>query len=184
MKPIGYLIFWLLVLSGCNDDNDAKCLPPAVSLLSFSFAGAIDGTYTVAGEAPSSASMNLYDYSWAMGGKFSEYGVNWINIHSNLMYQSQYSSRASLIVQMHVPDKGVGKYPLPNRGLDFLTLEYSPNMHGELLFEFVSGTVDVTYYQCDRIIGTFSGELQGYNDGELVVINVTNGEFDVKVRRI
>jgi hypothetical protein len=185
MKSPWIIALSMLVLSECGDDDD-KCLPPAVSSLSYTYTGDINGAYAVEGEVPVSTpvSMTIYDYSWAMGGTFGEFGTYWVAIHSNLVYESQHSGRASLIVQIHVPDKGVGKYNLPDHGLDFLSLEYSPAWNGELSFEFVSGEVNVTYYQCNRIIGTFSGELQGFDDGEPVTIYVADGKFDVKVRPI
>ena len=189
MKSLLTIALSLLVLTGCtdddNDDNDIiNCLPPAISSLSFSYTGDITGTYSVQGELPSSTntSQTIYDYNWAMGGTFEEFGIKWVLIHSNLLYNSQNNNRTSLIAQMHVPDKGIGKYRLPSRGLEFITLEYSPSWNGELLFAFVSGEVNVKYYQCNRMMGTFSGELIGLNDGNNVTINVTDGKFDVKLR--
>jgi len=179
------LVFMLLLVWGCKSNDDVQCLAPVVSSLSYTYTGDMSGSYAVQGEVPSSTlNQNIYDFNWALGGSFSEFKTDWILIQSNKRYTSPYKTNASLTTQLHVPDQGVGKYPLPNRGLELLTIQYDNGWDDELVFEFVSGEVDVTYHQCDRIMGTFSGELSAVQDGKIFKITVTSGKFDVKIKPV
>jgi hypothetical protein len=186
MKSKTLLACLLLLVLGCQSNDDTvPCLAPAVSSLSYTYTGDMSGTFSVQGEVPAaSGSQNIYNSNWALGGSFSEFKSNWILIQANKLYTSKYNGNASLATQLHVPDQGVGKYALPNRGLEFLTIQYDLGWDDQLLFEFVSGEVNVTYHQCDRIMGTFSGELSAVSDGKFYTLKVSNGKFDVKIKPI
>jgi hypothetical protein len=187
MRTQSKIYLFMLILSGCIGDksDDNNCLPPSISSLSYTYNGFIEGNHSVQGEVPSTTSSTIFDYNWATGSKFTEYGTDYLMINSNLLYEGKQSNRASLGVQIILPNSGVGKYNIANGRQNSLSLEYAPVWLGELVFSFYAGEVNITYYQCNRIIGTFSGALSAINDandGELVSINVTDGKFDVKLR--
>jgi len=184
LKPLCKIALSILILSGCIDNNNdnEKCLPPSISSLSYVYSGFIDGTHAVQGEVPSPETSIIHDFNWVVGSKFTEYGIDYMMINSNLVYKGKQSNSASLGVQIILPNNGVGKYNINNGRLNILSLEYTPVWSGELVFHFNSGEVNVTYHQCNRIMGTFSGALTAINDGDIVAINVTEGKFDVKIQ--
>jgi hypothetical protein len=178
MKAYYLLLPALVIFFSCTKDDvpDEDCLPPATSSLSFSYSGEFTGSYSMMGEVPSSSSAIIYDYNWAMGGTFEEWGKKWIMIHSH---------HSGLSIQIHVPDKGVGKFSLPSdRNMDSAVLAYAPAWEGKIVMTFFTGEVNVTYNSCNRIMGTFSGQLSGVHDGNNPVITINNGIFDVKLKPI
>ncbi len=99
---------------------------------------------------------------------------DWISIIANFPpSQSMPASNISL----RLPDKGTGTYPLVNGWEDAWV-----NLSGQLgLFTFTAGSINVTYYKKGRIRGTFEG--QATTDGSPnKQIQVTNGQFDLKVK--
>ncbi len=73
------------------------------------------------------------------------------------------------------PDKGTGTYPLVN-GWEaaWLTLNGQP-------FAFTGGAINVTYYKNGRIRGSLEGTAKYYGSPDRD-IQVTNGQFDLKVK--
>ena len=170
-KPLLAIVF--LLSFSCGDDD--KCENFSKSTLSFNYSGFLNDTFSVSGELPSSESTIIWQHNWAVGEYFSDFGKEWMSINANLLL----NKGGSHIFQIHVPNTGVGKYSIPGRN-DIITFNHWKISEPELFYEFLSGEVNVTYSECGRIKGSFTGIMKDANGPD--TIEITDGEFDVKTK--
>jgi len=166
-----------LFFSGCKKDNEITDPVYPISSLSFEYSGFLNGTYSAIGKIPLSPDpgTSISDYEWADALAFQEYGVEWTGIMANLPTGN---GRECTALQMHIKNPGTGNFALPGRG-DFDFLCFGMNGTGnQQNFLFVSGTINVTTFKSNRIIGTFSGTLEMV-EGESLIIS--NGVFNMHV---
>ena len=164
------LILSLFALHCCEDSP--PCGQAAVSSISFNYSGTQSGVYFAKGEVPSSDTTAIYNHQWAMAGLFSDFGEKWILLQSNLPQGIEIEG-----IQMHVPAAGVGKFKLPSdRGLDFIIATSGSGL------DFISGEIEITYYQCGRVIGTFQGMLG--NPSGTISMAMFQGAFDLKLKNL
>ncbi len=181
-KTLNYLFVLigvlLMIFPGCKKDVKDTTEPVyPTSSLSFDYSGFLSGTYSVTGALPLSPDpgTSISDYEWADALVFEEYGVEWAGVMANFPTGN---GRESTYLQIHIKNPGTGDFALPGRG-SYDVLCFGMNGPGnQQNFLFTSGTIIVTSYKSNRIMGTFSGTLE-MGQGE--VITISNGVFNMHV---
>lgn len=167
----GLILSFLLIFLGCSDKN-IPCPEFGVSSLSYRYSGSLIGTYFAAGETPPQ-NTSYTNLEWAFARTTNGLGKEWIQIYSHLPA----NNNGGHFIQMHLLDKSTGKFNLPSDfGKDVLVFNDGPD---QTSYEFISGEINVTYYECERIIGTFHGEAKNPNGTDTITIQ--DGKFDVRV---
>ena len=164
----------LILLCGCKkDDESAPNTVYPVSSLSFDYSGLLNGTYSVVGDIPLSS---IYLKEWADAILFAEYGDKWIGILANSPTNKGSESNS---LQMHIKNPRTGNFILPSDRGDFDVLCFGLNGMGDQQnFNFTSGSISVTTFQSNRIIGTFNGTLEDLHGGS---VTISNGKFNMHV---
>lgn len=167
----------LSVNAGCKkDDKNTNDPVYPVSSLSFDYSGFVNGTYDAGGEIPHSPDpgTSITDYEWADALLFEESGVEWVGVMANFPTGA---GRESTYLQMHIKNPGTGNFSLPGRG-SYDVLCFGMNGAGnQQNFLFKSGTIQVTTFKSNRIIGTFNGTLEM----EAETLTISNGVFNMHV---
>ena len=163
-----------LLLQSCFSFTEEEvitvpCTPSATgaSTLSFSYSGSLNGATSANGELPSSYYTGK---EFAMAFAFSEYGEEWILIES-------FNPTDTISISFTIQDNGIGNSSLMGPGASYgsvLTI-------ADEQLSFISGGINITDYFCDRIKGTFQGDLKHNHIDSTTVLRIYDGVFDLKM---
>jgi len=160
------LHFMLLGFFGCGE-RITPCNPEIENMLSFNYSGHKEGTYS--GSVENADTL----VRWPRAERVEKDGFNLIVIASSHIGTADLD-----LFQFHIPDQGTGNFHLPTEGgTDAVAFDL---LGSPLVYHFVSSEVNVDFYECDRIKGTFQGELLRTGVDSL---KITDGIFDLKITR-
>jgi hypothetical protein len=162
----------LLVLNaGCHLPTDRQ---DTVSSLNFDYSGSRRGSFQAVGEMASDDLEVASTLEWATGSRVVDRGREYVVVVASVPVSPPGTHH---FLQLFVPATGAGSYPVRAGGLDGVVFDLYKTFTQDPYF-FRQGTITVTSLRENRIVGTFSGELEG-NDGR--TLRVSEGRFDVCV---
>jgi hypothetical protein len=170
------------MLAGCSD---SKTGPTGLTgALSFTYSGALSGTFNVTGQMPTSTSAQETS-SWAAGEVSTADATTFIaastprsaSTHDLIFVVAGRTTEGSATIDF---DNCVGD----NCSTVFFLLGHQNGQFGSALqsCELITGSIVITDLTSTRIKGTFSGTGRCFSSGDVETgFTVTNGSFDVPI---
>ncbi|HET7229508.1 MAG TPA: hypothetical protein VFJ16_05865 [Longimicrobium sp.] len=172
------------LLAACGDSTGSS--GSGTGSLSFSYSGVRSGSYSATGEFKGGNSN--------FDGKPFAVGIRAIqptgSVLALISYQPVTSSKGNVVVFALPNISGTGSIDLTCASADFTTCAFASVIFDTDVtveeedgqtFLFTSGTVNVTTNSGGHLRGTFSGTAENFEGDS--VITITNGTFDVPVRK-
>lgn len=173
------LVFVLLIfLLNCKE-NEEVCRDDTTSTISFDYDGAFNGHFSASGLIPYPYSGNVHVEEWAGAKKYNDFGYESLGIHANIPVDGTIEPY-NLQIEIPYPQKN-GVYNIPP---DTYSVFLFGGELSEFQFTFISGEIEISFYNCNVVRGSFYGRLKSMDYSKTEnALDIRNGAFDVRLRK-